>query len=94
MEKNEKRCQVIILPSKDTWGAIDYLTPDKKWSIEPKQFHHYNPHHIYITSDDEIKEGDWYYSKEFNVILQCECDYIKDINCKKIIATTDKSLTL
>ena len=52
----EKKCKVIKLPSKDTWGAIAYNHIDDKWSIESKQFHHYNPHHLYIISDDEIKE--------------------------------------
>jgi len=60
--------------------------------------------HLYITSDEEIKEGDWYYDSIQNKILKCtEVDkmnlchsdgYATPVNaCKKIIATTDSSLT-
>lgn len=53
------------------------------------------PQHLYIISDDKIKEGDFYMNR-FNQIHQAS-----DINltsqeewntCKKIVATTDKSL--
>ena len=49
--------------------------------------------HIYITSDEEIKEGDWYFITES--ISKCESKYeandLTDI-CKKIILTTDQDL--
>ena len=49
--------------------------------------------YIYITSDEEIKEGDWYFITES--ISKCESKYeandLTDI-CKKIILTTDQSL--
>lgn len=56
-----------------------------------------SPQHLYILSDDEIKEGDWCIELGFNRIFQVEKesltkDYIK--NCKKIIATTNTSLGL
>lgn len=56
-----------------------------------------SPQHLYILSDDEIKEGDWCIELGFNRIFQVEKEsltkgYIK--NCKKIIATTDISLGL
>ena len=56
--------------------------------------------HLYITSDEEIKEGDWYI---FNVgyasgVKQADLDDIENIHLeidpKKIIATTDTSLEL
>jgi hypothetical protein len=56
--------------------------------------------HLYITSDEEIKEGDWYYNNVRNEILQCvnklELESLKAFPnyAKKIIATTDKSLLL
>jgi hypothetical protein len=50
--------------------------------------------HLYLISDEEIKEGDWYYDvieKEiFQRTLPEDDQYTHD---KKIIATTDKSLT-
>jgi hypothetical protein len=47
--------------------------------------------HIYITSDEEIKEGDWYYY--FGHIIKYEKDEnTLTPNCKKIILTTDIDL--
>ena len=48
------------------------------------------PQHLYIISDEEIKEGDWYYESEFQLILKKEGKGI--LKAKKIIATTDTSL--
>jgi hypothetical protein len=52
-----------------------------------------NPQNIYITSDEEIKVGDWYFITES--ISKCESKYeandLTDI-CKKIILTTDPQL--
>jgi len=46
---------------------------------------------IYITSDEEIKEGDWYYY--FGFIIKYEKDEnTLTPNCKKIILTTDQDL--
>ena len=57
---------------------------------------------IYILSDDEIKEGDWFIGDNIS-IKQCTLNnggninfksgwYSGSTNCKKIIATTDTSL--
>jgi hypothetical protein len=48
----------------------------------------YLPQHIYITSDEEIKEGDWFYNPKFNEI---GINYNPD-GCKKIVLTTDQDL--
>ena len=54
--------------------------------------------HLYILSDEEIKEGDWYYTPIKRIIEQCVKkilvikDVKNDIQQLKIIATTDKSL--
>ena len=57
-------------------------------------------YHLYFTSDEEIKEGDWYLDTQTKQIKQyldtsktCSENILWDC-CKKIIATTDKSLTL
>ena len=50
--------------------------------------------HLYITSDEEIKEGDWVLSGT-NTIVQClHPNNVVDRDIKKIIATTDTSLKL
>lgn len=53
---------------------------------------------LYILSDDEIKEGDWYYDSEFDSIHKSSFPdglppFLKR-RCKKIIVTTDESLGL
>lgn len=58
--------------------------------------------HLYICSDEKIKDGDWFYDKALNKISQAKAsDDIKWLNelnpdgkrvCFKIIATTDTSL--
>jgi hypothetical protein len=47
--------------------------------------------HIYITSDEEIKEGDYVYDSKDNVIRYVK-KYLKDDWIKKIILTTDQDL--
>jgi hypothetical protein len=50
-----------------------------------------NPQNIYITSDEEIEDGDWFYLDDAQIIAK----YIasKPVNeAKKIILTTDPSL--
>lgn len=55
-----------------------------------KNIHKVNEN-IYITSDEEIKEGDWYYF--FENITKCGKDERTfSPNCKKIILTTDQDL--
>jgi hypothetical protein len=72
---------------------------NKEWDIIPFgkiDEHIYIPfgrksQHIYITSNEEIKEGDWYYY--FGHIINYECDeHTLTPNCKKIILTTDQDL--
>jgi hypothetical protein len=47
--------------------------------------------HIYITSDVEIKEGDWILDIELNRIEKCQYSGVFR-NWKKIILTTDPDL--
>jgi hypothetical protein len=53
--------------------------------------------HIYITSDEEIKEDDWCYDKVLNIVFQTDnrtnFDYVNQSdNVFKIILTTDQDL--
>lgn len=95
-----KRAQVIMLPTKDNHSQleIDDLSINKL-SWELKQYCHKHPQHLYITSDDEIKEGDHVFNikdnhyggivNKYNLIDAKLLSYIK-----KIIATTNNSLTI
>jgi hypothetical protein len=58
------------------------------------------PHNMYITNDEEIKEGDWYLTNK-NTLCKCiktDSKYVYSLNggsstnCKKIILTTDQAL--
>ena len=64
---------------------------------EPFNCSHTN-FHLYIISDDEIKVNDWYII-EFNGLKLTQCTSDEELisiegrdDCKKVIATTDKSL--
>lgn len=56
---------------------------------------YFQPHNIYITSNEEIKKGDFTLSP-INAIVKCECEKskksIKWDNCKKIILTDNQDL--
>lgn len=112
----KRKCQVVMLLTNENFinvgrlilGDGDYLFMTKEQG--DKSF--LKPQHLYILSDDEIKEGDWFYNKLLNNIFQCvevlkddlsnhihfrdeSGSRVVDINyCKKVIATTDKSLKL
>jgi len=53
------------------------------------------PQHIYITSDEEIKEGDWYFDVTLEQIIKANVNSDHNVyigSCKKIILTTDLDL--
>ena len=50
-----------------------------------------NTQNIYITSDEEIKEGDWYIHKQINYLRGSNSNSIP-MDAKKIILTTDQDL--
>lgn len=100
-EGNFKKCKVVMLPTKETssiikWTSKNVLEYSKNpFFISKEQV----PQHLYIISDDEIKEGDWYLDKTNNTIHQAtkvvqnnkeQLEY----PAYKIIATTDSSLTI
>jgi hypothetical protein len=78
-------------PSKIFYIAENFHL-EKGQRIEPKSYQH-----IYITSDEEIKEGelkkgDWYYSPIHNKIFQCiHNNEVFELE-RKIILTTDQDL--
>lgn len=113
MEKNEKKCQVHLIESsnkspiakwKDGNKYLSLTTNSRNWEIDTTKETY---QHLYITSDDEIKEKDYvyvacseveveeirqvtgYYNGQFlfDDKSQIDIEY-----CKKVIATTDKSL--
>ena len=97
---NFKKAKVVMLPTnqKAKEGMI-YLKPKIGIFNETSSENHNNkvydcnPQHLYIISDDEIKEGDWFYNIHSKIVGKAAFNFGKDGLAKKIIATTDISLT-
>jgi len=96
----KKRAKVNLLPTdKESHifkggGTIQYI-PSRLISNDDKGWR--KNQHLYITTDDEIKEGDWYLLLEDRIPMTTCNDSIvlenlNKIGAKKIIATTDTSL--
>jgi hypothetical protein len=103
--KQFKRAKVIMLPTKNV-SPINLCTLHLHNSNIFNHPTNSKSQHLYIISDDEIKEGDWFihHSHEITTLLKAieinnriidnqgtSCS--KDY-CKKIIATTDTSLKI
>lgn len=101
MKKIIKQEQWVMLPTEDK-SQIQYRDSDNKLlfyhnGVANNETVHLNPQHLYLTSDEEIKEGDTIIDirdkqlqsnvRESNVAI-----YNDHESYKKIIATTDKSL--
>jgi hypothetical protein len=92
-----KECQVVIIPTKEKSKL--YIDSHNK---PCRSFIYYEQgvlagctnQHLYIVSDDQIKEGDWYLVNNIRVQeVRKATEHSKGIK-SKIIATTDKSLTV
>lgn len=95
-----------MLPTNQKAGAL-WLNPDTNTLIHThvsgKYKELYQPQHLYIISDEEIKEGDWkiVFDSLTSTVRTVEIHkHSKDTECpiflneRKIIATTDSSLTV
>lgn len=95
----KKTFKIVMLPTEKASSIVfEDDDPIKKLHICPTERQHekWNYQHLYIISDDEIKEGDWVLNKETNEIYQRK-HYNNGKSKlseqeKKIVATTDKSL--
>jgi hypothetical protein len=107
----KKQVDVVMLPTeKANVGMIAKCIKDdftnsfdrigKLCLITNNEFYkpniYWQPQHLYFLSDDEIKEGDYWFNLDDNTINNDISLYKLANNapsCKKIIATTDESLT-
>ena len=111
MENLKRKCQVVMLATENKKAPILSYLNDKSiqyFSNEYWSNSDLTKRHLYIFSDEEIKEGDWCietninspnYNKPF--IAHNEENYINSVRAcnnyqsiKKIIASTDRSLNL
>ncbi len=72
-------------------GKLAFLYPFKDQSESTDSDVNWDYQHLYIISDDEIKEGDWVINSNTNNIAQYTGHGSMEW-WKKIVATTDKSL--
>jgi hypothetical protein len=87
-----KRAQVVILPTK--FSKIYKEDDDKLYQDEVLRSYGGVDHfHLYIISDDEIKDGDWCYNFTLKTVEKALSDRKTTNTFKKIIATTDISLS-
>jgi len=92
-----KKVKVVMLPTKDE-GVImtDVGVYDNAMvtisSLSEKLRGHDRPHqHLYFTSDEDIKEGDWCIDIEVDRVFKAKFD--NQHNYTKIIASTDPKLS-
>ena len=93
------KCNVVMLPHNNIDTILTmYLDVNKKpieLSKNNSKLQYHTNQHLYITSNEEIKEGDYYLKPNDNSVwIRSKNSNIITIGSKKIIATTDESLTI
>src|SRR6266403_347430 len=91
----KKKCKVVMLPTEKASNLVISKIDNKViyTNNKIKLDSTFNPQYLYIISDDKIKDGDnnWCIYDNQLILNDIYCQAtLKD--CKKIIATTDKSL--
>jgi hypothetical protein len=103
-----KKCKVVMLPTdqKRQKGQLFMVMPEKRLFYLTSDS--YKPRdqrcHLYIVSDDEIKEDDWFIDNNYfssdriRYLVDSRTNelggiYIHFNGCQKIIATTDSFVT-
>lgn len=115
MEKIKRRCTVVMLINNKEANCPMIIEQCKKQlsdlnigqlSYTPRLLHskeYFDQVHLYIISDEEIKEGDWMFSVNVNQLEKADVSLTKMTpsqkqywldEIKKIIASTDPSLGL
>lgn len=96
-----KRAQVVLLPTEKRSNCLaGYNNKSLLFNFKPNYQYtkvyldsiYAEAFHLYIISDDEKKEGDWLYNSQINKVIKAKVKESHPLS-KKIIATTDSSLT-
>jgi len=89
MLATDKAENSIVLSKNKLWYFKGYFTQEYLNAQDKKSFH------LYILSDDKIEEGDWFLQKAGRQFpIKWDGKTKLNFHCKKIIATTDKSLII
>lgn len=98
----KKKCKVVVISANEKANSLkgykdkSLISPFKNSYIDSnskveEELSHF---HLYIISDAEIKEGDWYCNIVNNTINQCKHSEQYFENEFKVIATTNKLFNL
>jgi hypothetical protein len=89
---------IHILPTNKPTGIFESKNGLHFSIIEKIRYGEFKGFHIYITNDEEIKEGDWVYHKVLKSVFKIDLkevsqEYVEERkNIQKIILTTDPDL--
>ena len=92
---NKRKCKVFMFPTNETVTRILYSKNTNTLEYNPflKTNSSDKYQHIYITSDEKIKEGDWIQrGNEIPVLYTKDFWFDFGVSYNKVIATTDTSL--
>ena len=95
MSTVKRKAKVVMLPTNEKAGTIWKTTNGQliHTHVSGEYKEKYTPQHLYITSDDEIKEGDWCIDSNGSIYQHKKGkSFTHYFQGKKIIATTDSSL--
>lgn len=114
-DKYYRECSIVMLPTDKAENCIIQTLLTNKLAFNPTFLTQSylksgvrRSLHLYIISNEDIKEGDWVYRSDLDVVFQANLvtdSFITMLNligaegvmikyCKKIIATTDPELTI
>ena len=94
MEKKLEKSKVVMLPT----GEDAEIGIQEHWYTGSTICYQEKEQHLYVTSEDEIKEGDWKINEKLGIVWQHRREgknlpnnlrSVTSIGTKKIIATTD-----
>lgn len=87
---------VKMLPCHPDSTPNDYfkIASTDRYEYEENLLHVWQSKYLVITSDEQIKEGDWYIDFTDNSTSNCFIDAVSDLSkCKKIIATNQEGVS-
>ena len=95
--KENREIQIHMLPTEDESNIVKLNSGNILYNYrEPvkAQKPHYTNQYLYITTDEKVKDGDWYYSTfpHNRGVNQRKGNWRTCFNERKIIATTDTKL--
>jgi hypothetical protein len=101
MNKETINCQVVMLPTENMSKLVRQISTSKLffnlgYSVKSGLA---QPQHLYFTSNEEIKEGDWFYHGVSKALKKADAEDVRLYKdgfryASKIVASTDSSLGL